>query len=466
MVASVFVSYAHVDNSAYNCEGEVKGWVSQLVKNLSDDLSRRLGRTEYYTLWKDFRLKGSDEITKEIERNIVDSDALVVMMSKGWIESKWCQEELSLFCESHDDIDNRIFLVDQGGVSRESMPQVLQGLLGYPFYTNTEDGAAERIAYPIPQSTDMDYFRLILSLGRDLASVLQIDTNKKNSQIKSSGNMKGEEDGAVNVYVAPVYGGLKNIRNRFITELTQFGVSVWPTKNRVENDTEMNISLQKCSHFIQLLDAEPVMGIPRKYYDIAVKENKEVIQWRDKNLEYSAVDQEHKFLLDNETVIACSLTDFTRFVLDKVIPKPESNDSPFPPGIHECLVFIHTGQEDFEHAYRVAQELRNKGYGIALPRYQGDPGVIYKSIKRGCDACDVVLMVHKRTPAETVEDILFDTTAMLARRGVNKKELPILICQCNDAEELFFLPPQAHTLACSGDFDNNCLTQFLNEVDV
>lgn len=226
----------------------------------------------------------------------------------------------------------------------------------------------------------------------------------------------------------------------------------------------MDENLAQCSHFVQLLDANYTMGIPVNQHLTADAANKPILQWRDPKLDYSGgqVPEEHRKLLEGKTVIATPLSDFIRMVRDAVLPKPKPVDEDLHRVNGEKMVFVHASQDDFEQAKGVAGCLRQKGYGIALPRYQGAPERIRRSIERGYQACDVLLMVHRAAPADVVEDYLSEARVHTLQ---NEGKPRILICQAEEAEELLFIPPGVNPFICRGDFDEHCLAQFLAEVE-
>ena len=74
---------------------------------------------------------------------------------------------------------------------------------------------------------------------------------------------------------------------------------------------------------------------------------------------------------------------------------------------------------------------------------------------RAYQHCDILLILQQRASADVVEDYLSDAQVYA------QKSPPILLCQCQQAEELFFIPPGIKTLPCNGSFDEDCLSQFL-----
>lgn len=446
----IFISYAHRDNQPVS--GEQKGWVTHFVNNLFNEVSRKIGRAEHYRSWMDYCLKGSDEVTPEIEKQLSEAYALVIFLSSGWLASEWCRRELAIFTRNLKHPAGRIFVVELGRINRDEKPIILQDLLTYRFWRETDEKKVRQLGYPVPQTTDSSYYDRLADLSNELASVIKYkNSTAEKAPVKAT------------VYVAPVNDALYEQRERLISELRQFSIDVLPRNN--ELDGNMDVTLAQCSHFVQLLDASWTMGVPFRQHEVALKSGKPIMQWRDAQLEYAAdkLREEHKALLQGKTVIAAPMSDFIRQVRAMVLPEPKSGDEESAQRRSlEPMIFVHACQDDFNHAYHVAKRLKEKGYGYLLPRYSGDAERIRKSITRGYELCDVMLMVQQCGPAEVVEDFLSDARVHILKRD---KKPPILFCQCREAEELYFVPPGMSILVCDGQFDENCVDKFLLEID-
>lgn len=450
-MSDIFVSYAHVDDLPV--ANQEKGWITHFTNDLQIQLSRKLGRREYFNLWKDFRLKGSDAVTPEIEKQVRGAATLLILFSPGWLESKWCRKELELFQESRPDIGGRIFVVELDRIAMNDKPLVMQDLLNCPFWHITDKNRVRQLGFPVPQATDTDYFDRLVDLSDDLTDTLKT---------LQASTIQFAEPPKATVYVAPVDYPLYSQRSNLISELKQFGIAALPAANTP--DPHIDANLAQCSHFVQLLDSHYAFGIPCDQHFIADGANKPILQWRDPKLDYSGgyVPEEQRRLLEGKTVIAAPLSDFIRMVREAVLPKPKQSDEETPKVNGEQMVFVHASQDDFERARCVARNLQTRGYGIALPRYQGEPERIRKSIERGYQCCDVLLLVYQKAPAELVEDYLSEAKVQTLQRDTKP---PILLCQGDDAEELYFIPPGVKPLVCQGDFDEHCLEQFLAEVE-
>jgi hypothetical protein len=463
-LASVFVSYAQVDNQAFS--GEEKGWITHFVNNLRKEVNRRLGRAEDYQLWMDFRLKGNDELTPAIEKQVKQADTLVLFLSTGWLASTWCQQELRWFVDDPaKQHAGRIFVVELESFDPQTKPEAFRDCLNYPFWQKTDQDKVRQLGYPLLRKENSDfqlYFDRLLDLCRDLATKLSQHRNKPEPpeiEIKAT------------VYVAPVGDALYENRASLITELRQFGIDSIPRNNALDLDSfkqAMERDLAQCSHFVQLLDTDWNLGIPAKQLRIAETSGKPILQWRSRDLDYTKAREEQKKLLEGKHVIACTQSEFTQHVRKAVLPEPEPEPKPeeepevAKPPITQKMVFVHTGQQDLQLARKIAGDLLSKGYGYALPRYTGDAASIRKSIERGLTSCDVLLMLQRETPAEALDDFLSEAHLSNLDQG---KHLAMLMCRTQEAEALTFFPPGLRVLQCNClDFTDYCLEQFLQAV--
>src|SRR5262249_14719760 len=94
----MFVSYAHVDD--FSPPNIPDGWVTTLVKYLRARVRARLGRSEKVEIWIDQRLRGNDEVVPEILYSLRNSATLLIVLSPGYIASRWCADELAAFLEA------------------------------------------------------------------------------------------------------------------------------------------------------------------------------------------------------------------------------------------------------------------------------------------------------------------------------------------------------------------------------
>lgn len=450
---SIFISYAHVDNQL--ATGEANGWVTNLVTNIRQGVSRKIGRAENFELWMDFRLKGNTSVTPEIRNQLKQADVIVIFLSPGWIASPWCQEEFDLFCQFNENIENKVYVVEIDTIDKTEQPKYFNDLRKYKFWVKTEKERTKQFGWPVPLISDKNYYDLLAELSEDIAVELKIIIN----------NDIDHQTETITVYVAPVLEPLYEQRKTLINELKQFNIKTIPTSNDLgllKLSENMKRDLEICSCFIQLLDENYSLGLYADQYQLGTNSGLPIIQWRSKNLNLSTIENiKQRELLEGKNVVASSLTDFSKSVINLISEETNPEDKSFEEKNIKEMIFVHTGQQDFKLAELIAGKLRSIGYGIALPRYNGNSITIRKSIERGFQSCNILLMLYRETPVEVVDDFL--SNAFLANQKDNRK-IPLLVCKGINAEELHFTPPGLHLLNCQHqEFDQTCVTKFLEK---
>lgn len=166
----IFISYAWVDNEVY--PGSEMGWVSTFVDGLRKHLARELGRgDDADRLWLDYeQMRGNEGLTPTIRANLEASRTLVLVLSKGYLASPWCRQELATFAGKAGASSGRIFVVQMSPVDQE--PEPLRDLLKYSFWYLDEQHQPCTRWFPDIDPTDREYAREQQRLARDLAAKL------------------------------------------------------------------------------------------------------------------------------------------------------------------------------------------------------------------------------------------------------------------------------------------------------
>lgn len=147
MALRIFVSYARNDNQLpLNQEGvserERHGFVKTLLRRTETWLTDfGVGDRVHFDL--DERLiKEDDQFDSLIRRQLQNADLLLVVLSKNWLQRRWCLKELDLFRErwsSDGEAKQHIIVVNKHEVNRDELPPLLQGQNGVRFYVRDRD---------------------------------------------------------------------------------------------------------------------------------------------------------------------------------------------------------------------------------------------------------------------------------------------------------------------------------------
>ena len=141
----IFISYCHADNE--DPMGE--GWIELFHRILRVRLKQILGAREAHeepVIWRDNRLLGNEEFAERLVDELQQVALVVSVLSASYVKSTWCKSEIETFCRAAAarggltvGSKTRIFKVLKDPVPREDHPLVLQGQIGYEFFTIDRD---------------------------------------------------------------------------------------------------------------------------------------------------------------------------------------------------------------------------------------------------------------------------------------------------------------------------------------
>jgi hypothetical protein len=141
----VFISYARKDNESPKDAPELKGFVTFLQECLSDELTD-LGASEV-KLWRDKdNIDDTDPFTPILEKQILSSSIMIVVMSPNWLARPYCRTEVEKFAErwsgdGEEAVRNRLKVVRKRPNDRQSWPRWLQDQVGLAFYSDDHSNA-------------------------------------------------------------------------------------------------------------------------------------------------------------------------------------------------------------------------------------------------------------------------------------------------------------------------------------
>jgi hypothetical protein len=171
-----FISYQHDNNLPLDENGN--GWVDNFHQHLEVHLRQFAGRR--VTIWRDPQLSGNAVLLKSLAQKIQGSDALVAILSPGYLNSDWCMSELREFCALaqqtgglHLNGKSRIFAVVKLPPDDGDYPSELADQLRYHFFE--PDAKSKR---PVAFRTDVRnrderYWIKLEELAWDLKELLK-----------------------------------------------------------------------------------------------------------------------------------------------------------------------------------------------------------------------------------------------------------------------------------------------------
>jgi hypothetical protein len=487
----IFVSYAHVDNELL--PGESEGWVTQLIATLEVYLRQKFGRREKYKLWRDPELSGNFPVTPEILDVVRESQIIVLVLSPGYVSSKWCLDELETFVGARGIDSGRVFVVERDKLSESERPPVLTDLKGYAFWVadKQQSSVVRTLGTPAMVAHRADYFRqvedLAIQLVKKLKQIRQAGSGEvavttpqnflfsaqqtETVSAQDTDNLVESKATLATVYVAPVPDTLQLERNDFIRVLQQHRIDVLPASNRINYSTfqqEMEADLGRSQCFIQLLDGSGNMGLVNAQYQIAVQSGVEVMQWRSAALVLEAVsDQDQLALLRGQHVMASDLVNFQQHLIKRLFPPEPVVKPELLTEAEQQIIFINVGAEDRALAEKVSKQLIAHGHFCLLPVEPDErsrPADIRKDMEQNMRYCDALLLLYDTSPITQIRQFLMQSWRMRAQRD---KPLPTAVCISpnNQDDNLSAMAKNLRVLRCSDNvpFPAECVEAFLEE---
>lgn len=169
----VFVSYAHVDNEPFLPGG--KGWVTSLIDGLRKLMAVKLGRTDSFSLWMDYALRGSEPVTPQLLNTVRKSAMLIVVLSPGYLASDWCRRERDAFLGIVQARGaRRVFVIERDSVDDTKRPPELFDLVPFRFWIRDREGKAPHLlGFPQPNADDHEYINRLQDLSVEITEELK-----------------------------------------------------------------------------------------------------------------------------------------------------------------------------------------------------------------------------------------------------------------------------------------------------
>ncbi len=309
----IFISYAHVDNVTLN-EGQ-KGWIEQFYAHLKQLLDRRYGRMDMVKIWwDDKKLDGTKLFDDSIQAGIEKAAIMICIHSPGYQKSKYCLEELDLFCKKtqKDPMGikvgdkSRIVHVLLNNIHYDEWPAPFAGTTGFPFHD-----ASEKDDFGDPLEPRSRKFQKQMQDFRDALWNL-ITELQENMTGKEAVNEGEQDSGQFTIFLGEVADTLRTQRKRTIAELEKEGYRVItgiPPPDALEAHKEATEeALKKTDLAVHLLDGYPgreIVGAPEFWYpqqqvEVALASAVPQMIWLPAETELAGIEEEnHRIFLDN-----------------------------------------------------------------------------------------------------------------------------------------------------------------------
>ena len=452
----VFISYAHVDNAPLF--GAEQGWVSTLVQDLRNLLAQKMGRAEAFSIWWDeIDLRGNDEVTPEIRTEVQRSATLLLVLSPGYLASRWCMQEKDLFFEVlGGKPQGRVFVVEKQVLDEgQSVPDELADIKKYRFWYKDKRDRVRTLSLGAPEPHKTEYTRMVEDLASDISRRLKAPTVP--SEPKAT------------VFLAEVTDDMDPRREQVRRYLEQAQLRVLPARRYLEGQAfqqALEKDLAQSKLFIQLLGEYPSkrppeipQGYARLQLERALALNLPVLQWRDPALVVNQVEsKEQQELLEAAAVHAEPLESFKQRIVQQATPPTPPPSPPVRAGAP--VVFINFERRDQALAKAIRDHV-DKRLLATLPISKGTASEVRTDLKEKLLGCDALIVVYGDGTLAWVDKQLLYYNKIVPKRDRSLRALGVYDGPPENKPEVLTQMPGLEILTCRQKLDQPRLRDFL-----
>lgn len=443
----IFISYAHLDN---NPVGEKPGWISRFHESLEGMLTTRLGYPA--NIWRDDRLQGNDIYAAEIMDQLRQTAAIISILSPRYLLSFWCSKEATEFYNKAMEgpgvsVKNkaRFFKIIKTPFPQDetdTLPQILKDIQGYDFFIYDNDVPME-LDPVYGEKFGQDFLRKICQLSWNIAKFIK-DLETASVPINTPAAETPIEKPTV--YLAHCSYDLRNSREILETGLKRLGYKVLPETNLPYDEegymreVEHLLSLSKVSiHLVGNSYGAIPDGLSQKssvilQNEIAVRRSKSgnfsrfiwsPVRESPDPKQQAFIDAVHQDadLQYGADLISGDLEELKASVHARLENRVDANAGKARPGRggkDARLIYMICDQKDIKSTVPVRKYLRQQGFEVELPVFEGDAAAVRESNKQLIIGSDGVILFYgagSEAWKRTVTNDLKKTGAYCDERG-------------------------------------------------
>jgi hypothetical protein len=188
----VFVSYSHGDPRGAG-DSPLKAWTHALLRKLESQILSL--DTEYDALhvWMDEQIDPTAGLTVELRDKVTASGVLIIVMSKRYLASSWCRDELEWFRKQIQDRageHGRVFVIRAQPTDTAAWPDFLRDERGYamPGFSFYDPESGVPWGWPDLRETPRDFVKEMCRLQTVLTKRLRElrDRAEKRAQVEAA----------------------------------------------------------------------------------------------------------------------------------------------------------------------------------------------------------------------------------------------------------------------------------------
>ncbi|WNM62261.1 toll/interleukin-1 receptor domain-containing protein [Candidatus Nitrospira neomarina] len=416
----LFISYAHIDNQPLT-PGD-KGWITRFHASLEALLSMKLGQTA--RIWRDDHLQTNDVFADEIVDQFAQTAVLVSVLTPRYLNSEWCTREVAEFCKRAEQrggvtVENksRIFKVLKTPVdTQESLPSAMKGALGIEFYT-TKDEVPLELDAAFGEEYAQAYNLKVNKLAYEVAQLL-----KKLATDTGDNAQDAQVSAKATVYLAECSYDRKEIREILEGDLQCHGYTVLPDRQLPRDEADyiaaVQSLLERCTLSIHLIgdnygavpDGPRQKSVGVLQNEFAVERSKsdalQRVIWLPEGTTSEQAQQQAfiKALHDDADVqfgadliigdVETLKTSIHATLKKLEKPEPKQLEAQTASGDGTKLIYLICSEKDRKATVPVRKFLREQGFEVATPVFQGDASVVREANRQSMSHCDAVMLFY------------------------------------------------------------------------
>jgi hypothetical protein len=405
----VFISYAVADNIK-PAEGK-PGWVDVFERQLKLELQKEVTHKRPVEVWRDTkRLSCGDNFGDEIREAASNAAVLVVLLSKQYLASPWCQKERETFLNAaaaQGITTKRLFVVELTDPKRfAQLPDGLADLHHVSLWRH--DGSVpKQLGHPVPdhqKSEHQGFFDRVLDIAFAIAERLDefpatATTAADRGESKSTKAANSTPVSGPAVYLAAAPKSTKE--EAFTSELKSALENAIPPVRVIQpqklpaagEDTQtLAADLKNCQLYVQVVGyvAPPRQGIQKK---LAEEASLPLLFWKGEDVDVSEVEDNGLKTLVQQARLG-TVEDAKQAIIEKLaeLTKPKTSMAP-KRQVGETL-FINHLPEDKELAQLVFNRLSARFECIKRPLSGASESELRAYFEQKLLECDHMVMVY------------------------------------------------------------------------
>jgi hypothetical protein len=412
--SQIFISFAHKDNAKLSSDEQ--GWIDRFHEALQHRLNMLWGRDTQ--IWRDRKIGGNDLLTPTIVSAVESSALLVSVLSPSYVNSRWCNKELRIFCEAAS---------HSGGLQAGSKSRVIKAMKtpvtaalerplpelddsrGYAFYRLNDRGVPWEFDPRLGPEAYREFLEQVNELAYDLCKTLE--------SLRGTGDSRREvaAPSGIVVYIAETSFDLTDEAERVRRELQQFGHTVLPDvalayaphyAERVqEHLSRAHLSIHQIGRSSGVIPEGEERSVIALQYELAGVEAERRpdfvrLPWMPPGVKPTDARQQAfiRALQGDRHLLVTSLENLKTSVQEMLTPRSLRATSPQPPPAREVSsVYLICDAVDTDAIQPLEDRLFHERFEVRRPLSSGDERELREDHEENLKTCDAVLIYHGRT---------------------------------------------------------------------